>query len=77
MSFKREKRYVVFKICDIDNYLNDDDKKRLNRIARDIATYREHDGRDPTMECVVVEKDWPEYEPTWDAIAKRVIREES
>jgi hypothetical protein len=24
------------------------------------------------MQCVVVESDWPEYEPTWAAIGKRV-----
>lgn len=24
------------------------------------------------MECVIVESDWPEYEPTWKAIEARV-----
>ena len=26
----------------------------------------------PALHCVVVEKDWPEYEPTWVDIEARV-----
>jgi len=26
------------------------------------------------LEYVVVEKDWPEFEPTWQAIEKRVTK---
>ena len=32
---------------------------------------RFRDGK-PEIEAVVVESDWPEYEPTWEAIKKRM-----
>ena len=65
---ERENRYLVLKRSDIEKYLNSDDKLRLNRIARDIQTERMQDNRDPEMECVIVERDWPMYEETWKSI---------
>lgn len=48
-------------------------KKTLSALVGKI-----YDGRDddmnPVLEYVVVEKDWPEYEPTWQAIEKRVTK---
>lgn len=41
-------------------------------LAEKIANKRMDEGRERIMECVVVEHDWPEYEPTWAAIEARV-----
>ena len=67
-EFQREERYVVFKVSDLGNSLKGDE---IRRLAREYAEQRRLKGKEP-LECVVVEKDWPEYEPTWRAIEARV-----
>ena len=70
-EFMREERYIVFKISDIKEALSAseiDDLKYLHRVTN---ACRERLRKKP-LECVVVEKDWPEYEPTWKAIEARV-----
>lgn len=67
-EFKREERYIVFKLSDLGNSLKGDE---IRRLAREYAEHRKQRGKEP-LECVVVEKDWPEYEPTWKAIEARV-----
>ena len=63
--FARETRYVIFKL----NKLNPKQLARLN----DLLNVSGPDGDAlPTVECVVVESDWPEYGPTWAAIEARV-----
>lgn len=68
---ERQMRYTVLKDKDIFKYLTDDEQKLLTMICRKINGGRLNSGRGE-MKCVVVEHDWPEYEPTWAAIAKRV-----
>lgn len=70
-EFKREHRYVVIKISDMNAYLDVEEIEQLETICEKIRTIRERAGRKP-MECVVVESDWPEYEPTWKAIEARM-----
>ena len=53
---KRENRYVVIKLKDLDEI----GRKILPRLLR-INKIR-------SIECVVVEPDWPMYEDTWTAI---------
>ena len=67
-EFMREERYIVFKVSDLGNSLKGDE---IRRLAREYAEQRRLKGKKP-LECVVVEKDWPEYEPTWRAIEARV-----
>lgn len=67
-EFQREERYVVFKVSDLGNSLKGDE---IRRLAREYAEQRRLKGKKP-LECVVVEKDWPEYEPTWRAIEARM-----
>lgn len=59
-KFEREERYIVFKVKDLSEHKLGwvRDVIRLNGI--------------PTVDAVVVESDWPEYEPTWAAIERRV-----
>lgn len=67
-EFMREERYIVFKMSDLGNSLKGDE---IRRLAREYAEYRQLLRKKP-LECLVVEKDWPEYEPTWKAIEARV-----
>lgn len=60
--FTRENRYIVIKRSDVAAY-HDDTKKLLDAL--------------PQRDAVVVEADWPEYEPTWRAIEERVNAEKS
>jgi len=70
-EFEREERYIVFKLSDLGNSLKGDE---IRRLAREYAEQRRLRGK-PPLECVVVESDWPEYEPTWRAIEARVAGE--
>ena len=67
-EFKREDHYIVFKLSDLGNSLKGDE---IRRLAKEYAEQRSLKGK-PPLECVVVESDWPEYEPTWEAIEARV-----
>jgi hypothetical protein len=71
-DFEREDRYLVLKRSDIEKYLDDIDKLELEVLAENIANKRMDDGRERLLKCVVVEHDWPEYEPTWAAIEARM-----
>lgn len=71
-TMKREfDRYIVLKKSDALLALDEQDSNDLNRIMRKIARYREKRSAMP-LECIVVEHDWPEYEPVWRAIEQRV-----
>lgn len=71
MKFQREPRYTVLKITDIQEALGPDETETLIHLEEKIAAYRQNAGKQP-LACVVVESDWPEYEPTWTAIQERV-----
>lgn len=71
-EFKREYKYMVLKATDIEGALNDEQKRLLDYLGSLITKHRTEKGKAP-MECVVVEHDWPEYEPTWAAIEARVV----
>ena len=67
-EFAREERYIVFKLSDLGNSLKGDE---IRKLAEEYAEQRRLKGKEP-LKCVVVESDWPEYEPTWKAIEARV-----
>ena len=67
-EFTREERYIVFKLSDLGNSLKGDE---IRKLAEEYAEQRRLKGKEP-LKCVVVESDWPEYEPTWKAIEARV-----
>lgn len=69
-EFVREERYIVFKISDLGNSLKGDE---IRRLAREYAEQRILRGKKP-LECVVVEKDWPEYDLVWDMIESRMTK---
>ena len=70
-EFKREPRYVVFKIKDIERYVTSEDKLLINEVGAAIAVGRKCDGK-PPFNAVVVEQDWPEFELAWEAIEARM-----
>ena len=70
-NFKREARYVVLKNADIMQCLTVNELIELRRIQAKAVAHRAKLGK-PWLDCVVVESDWPEYEPTWRAIEARV-----
>ena len=72
-EFTREERYIVFKLSDLGNSLKGDE---IRKLAREYAEHRKQLGKKP-LDCVVVESDWPEYEPTWKAIEARVTGAQS
>ena len=70
-EFQREERYLVFKISDVIEHLTTTEALQLARLYEIQRVGRKEAGKSE-LECVVVEKDWPEYEPTWQAIEARV-----
>lgn len=75
VEFKREERYIVLKISDIISipYFGEKFLNRARDLMETIAWFREKSGKKP-LHCVVVESDWPEYEPTWKAIEERMTK---
>ena len=73
--FKREQGYIVLKITDIHAAcLTYKEVVDLNAVCEKISQARIEHAKG-LLECVVVEKDWPEYDPTWAAIVKRCTKE--
>lgn len=72
MPFNREARYVVVKLKDIRGAgCTQEEIDAFNALCDKVTRHRYGRGAGP-LEGVVVEKDWPEYEPTWDAIKTRM-----
>lgn len=71
---KRERRYVVLKLTDLQKYLTVDQRNDLARLEEIVSCGREADGRAP-LTGVYVEADWPEHEPVWKMIERRVSDE--
>lgn len=59
-QFNREERYIVLKLS------------RMTDLQRDIVYRAMSDAGVQGVDSVVVEQDWPEYEPTWRAIEDRM-----
>lgn len=68
---QREYRYMVFKMKDVRSALTREERAFLRDLMGKVHDYRIGEGK-RVLECVVVESDWPEYEPTWAAIEKRM-----
>ena len=63
-KFQREHRYAVFKL----KRLTESERQEVFALQEKLLHAQVH-------ECVIVEHDWPEYEPTWKAIQERVESE--
>lgn len=67
----RENRYLVVKRKDICSYLTKAEESQLALLTEKVAKGRKLDGKQD-LNCVVVESDWPEFEPVWKMIENRV-----
>jgi hypothetical protein len=76
VTFVREMdRYVVIKSVDLNvPEFTPEMARNLAEITNTIEKAR-FARLKPPLKCVVVESDWPEYEPTWKAIEARVNAE--
>ena len=72
-GFQREFRYTVLKNTDIAKALTESEVLILTILASKVDAGRESLGKKP-LNCVVVENDWPEFEPTWNAIKDRMCK---
>lgn len=73
-EFKREHRYIILKLSDVEQAsLGTVERAALDRIICIVDAARKYRDK-PPLECVVVESDWPEYEPTWKAIKRRMSK---
>lgn len=67
-----EHRYIVLKNSDVAK-LNVAERTALANITRKIARIRDKRGaHESSVQCVVIEKHWPEFEPTVALLAARV-----
>ena len=66
-----ENRYLVLKRADIEKYISLDTQIVLANIAQAIEHHRHDEGRTP-LKSIVIESDWPEYEPTLSILEARV-----
>lgn len=67
---KLENRYLVFKRSDVDAYFNDDEKITLNVLTEIYKNARRDRGK-KDLEALIIEKDWPEYEPVKQMLLNR------
>ncbi len=68
--FQREERYITIKLSDATKYLLPASVAMLRLMQLKIDEAREQAGL-PERVFVVVENDWPEYEPVWQSIKER------
>lgn len=74
-EFQREDRYIVIKRKDLEAIERSGEASDLETheavrlLAEALDTLRPHL---PARECLVIESDWPEYEPAWAAIQARM-----
>ena len=66
---QRENRYVVLKISEINNYLDDTEILQLARICNKLDISRRREGK-AALECVVIQSNWNCYEEAWNLIEK-------
>lgn len=67
-EFKRENRYWVLKLSDVE-HLYYKEQNKLIRLCNIVKSSRLERGK-PKLECVVVESDWPIYEQVWDMVQR-------
>lgn len=69
-EFKRESKYLVVKLGDIEEYLIPPDKEALDEMLKMIRAYRVSEGKPKTNSYVVVNEDEPYAEQVWELIQK-------
>ena len=74
IKFNREDRYLVLKRRDLAEIgITEHEREVLDELQHRVREARKRRGAEPDMLCVVVEKDWPEYEAVWRMIEERCV----
>lgn len=73
-QFERQLRYYVIKRTDALS-LSKEDRFTLMDLLGKVDKVRRARGK-KTLDCVVVEHDWPEFEPVWAMVAARMSAEQ-
>lgn len=68
-EFKREDRYIVVKRSDLDRIPN---RKVVHAFLAALAEVSAHSVRIPQREFLVIESDWPEFDPAYQMIEARM-----
>ena len=68
---KLEFRYYVFKRTDVEAALTEAEKATLEFIGQKIEAQRKFAGK-RDFKALVLEDDWPEYDPAVKALQERV-----
>lgn len=75
---KLEQRYIILKQTDLDRApLTEHMREMLEVICANVTIARIDAGKPMRLEAVVIEKDWPEYEPTFALLSARVDGQEA
>ncbi len=62
---------MSIKLKDLEAALTETENEILFKLASKVERMRMKQGRG-MMKAVVIEHDWPEYDPTWQALEQRV-----
>lgn len=72
MSDKLDPRYCVAKITDVENALTEVEQKIFYELAKKVDDYRTYIQNKTPLRVIVIESDWPEFEPTKELLFKRI-----
>lgn len=72
-KFKREERYLVLKVTDIEKYCPKGIQNALKAISNNIDCSRIRDGKEP-IEAVVIERGWECSEQAWSLVEAEINR---
>ena len=72
---KLENRYLVLKRSDVEEYLNEGEKVTLSVLCERVSDGRRNEGR-PSIDALVIESDWPEFNPALEMLLNRVDNNE-
>jgi len=67
-EFKKERKFVVLNIRDLNKYLDDNDLRSLSNICAKVTKGRHGDGK-PENNYIVCNEDEPYAEKIWQEIA--------
>ena len=68
-GFTKERKYLVWKIHDIQHLLSEKDQETIAKIAGKIAHRRAHSGKPPEPSYVVVNEKEDYAKDVWELIA--------
>lgn len=72
-EFKRESRYLVLKLSDVEAALDDRQKVMLEGLSLTVDSHRISAGKSP-LNAVVIEADWDIYEQAWDLVKQHSVK---